>query len=77
MDRRTLRDWVCRYNHDGVGGFSDAERSSRPRVLSADQPEELKAPLLAGHDPALHGVTGWRCLDECTVGRMLQRLGLA
>jgi len=40
------------------------------------QLEELKAPVLSGPDPALHGATGWRCLDECTVGKMLQRLGL-
>ncbi len=76
MDRQTLRDWFRRYNHDGFGGFSDAERSGRPRALSADQLEELKAPVLAGPAPALHGVTRWRCLDECTVGKMLQRLGL-
>ncbi len=76
MDRQTLRDWVRRYNHDGVGWLSDAKRSGRPMALSADQLEELKAPVLAGPDPALHGVTGWRCLDECTVGKMLRRMGL-
>lgn len=68
-----------RYNHDGVGGLSDARRSGRPLALSADQleeVEELKAPVIAGPDSALHGVSGWRCLDECTVGRMLQRMGL-
>ena len=72
MDRQTLRDWVRRYNHDGVGGLSNAKRSGRPVALSVDQLEELKAPVLAGRDRALHGLTGWRCLDECTVGNMLQ-----
>ncbi len=52
MDRQTLRDWARRYNHDGVGGLSDAKRSGRPVALSADQLEELKAPVLAGPDPA-------------------------
>ena len=31
MDRQTLRDWVHRYNHEGLGGLSDARRSGRPR----------------------------------------------
>lgn len=48
MHRQTLRDWVRRYNHNGVGGLSDAERSGRPLALSADPLEELKAPVLAG-----------------------------
>jgi len=65
-----------RYNHDGVGRLSDARRSGRPLALSAGQLEELKDPMLADPDSALHGVSGWRCLDGCTVGRMLQRMGL-
>ncbi len=72
MDRQTPRDSVRRYNHDGVGGLSNAKRSGRPVALSADQLEELKAPVLAVRDRALHGSIGWRCLDECTVGNTLQ-----
>lgn len=63
MDRQTLRNSVHRYNHGGVGGLSDAERSGRPPALSAEQMEELKAVVLAGPDLAIHGVTRWRCLD--------------
>jgi transposase len=48
MDRQTLRDWVHRYNHDGVGGLSDGHRSGRPPALSAEQMQDLKALVLAG-----------------------------
>jgi transposase len=84
MDRQTLRDWVHRYNHEGIGGLSDAERSGRPPALSAEQMEDLKDLVLAGPDLAIHGVTRWRCLDrrdrralrghgERTVRKMLRR----
>jgi transposase len=90
MDRQTLRDWVHRYNHEGIGGLSDARRSGRPAALSAEQMEDLKALVLAGPDLAIHGVTRWRCVDLCaviadrhgvvvherTVGKMLRRMGL-
>lgn len=90
MDRQTLRDWVHRYNHDGIGGLSDAHRSGRPPALSAEQMQDLKALVLAGPDLAIDGVTRWRCLDlsaaiadrygvvvhERTVGKMLRRMGL-
>jgi transposase len=90
MDRQTLRDWVHRYNHEGIDGLSDARRSGRPAALSAEQMEDLKALVLAGPDLAIHGVTRWRCVDLCaviadrhgvvvherTVGKMLRRMGL-
>jgi transposase len=90
MDRQTLRDWVHRYNHEGIGGLSDAQRSGRPPALSAEQMQDLKDLVLAGPDLAIHGVTRWRCLDLCaaiadrygvvvherTVGKMLRRMGL-
>jgi len=50
MDRQTRRDRVHRYNHDGAGGLSDAERSGCPPALSAEQMEDLKALVLAGPD---------------------------
>ncbi len=31
MDRQTLRDWVHRYNAEGIAGLSDAPRSGRPQ----------------------------------------------
>lgn len=90
MDRQTPRDWVHRYNADGLAGLRDAPRSGRPAVLSAEQMAELKALVLAGPDLAKDGVVRWRCLDlrsvietrfqvtvhERTVGKLLRRLGL-
>ena len=90
MDRQTLRDWVHRYNAEGVSGLSDGRRSGRPPVLSAEQMQDLKDVVLAGPDLALHGVTRWRCIDLCTaiaeryevvvhertVGKLLRRMGL-
>ena len=90
MDRQTLRDWVHRYNADGIAGLSDARRSGRPSALSADQMQELKALVLAGPDLANDGVVRWRCLDlraviearyavvvhERTVGKLLRGMGL-
>jgi len=32
MDRQTLRDWVHRYNAEGLAGLSNRRASSRPRA---------------------------------------------
>jgi transposase len=90
MDRQTLRDWVHRYNADGIAGLHDAPRSGRTPALSERQLEELKALVLAGPDPARDGVVRWRCVDlrsviaarygvvvhERTVGKLLRRMGM-
>lgn len=90
MDRQTLRDWVHRYNADGIAGLSDAPRSGRPPALSDAQMEELKGLVIAGPDLANDGVVRWRCIDlraviearyevvvhERTVGKLLRRMGL-
>ena len=88
MDRQTLRDWVHRYNAQGVAGLRDASRSGRPAALSAEQMQELNDLVLAGPDLARDGVVRWRCVDlrgqikarfevevhERTVGKLLRRL---
>jgi transposase len=90
MDRQTLRDWVHRYNGEGIAGLSDAQRSGRPPALSVAQMQELKDLVLAGPDLAHDGVVRWRCIDlrsvikerfkvevhERTVGKLLRRIGL-
>ncbi len=63
MDRQRLRDWVHRYNAQGIAGLSDAKRTGRPGALSAAQMAELTALTLAGPDLAKHGVVRWRCVD--------------
>ena len=89
MDRQTLRDWVHRYNAEGVEGLCDRARPGRPPRLSGVQLAELARLVEAGPDAARHGVVRWRCVDlraeiklrfeveisERHVGRLLKRLG--
>jgi transposase len=91
MDRQTLRDWVHRYNTEGIAGLADAPRTGRPPVLTGEQMAELKRLVLTGPDPACDGVVRWRCIDlrdqiadrfavgvhERTVGKLLRRMGLS
>lgn len=88
MDRQTLRDWVHRYNAQGVAGLSDACRPGRTAALGGQLLERLRELVLAGPDPVLDGVVRWRCVDlrsalqrrygvvlhERTVGKLLRRL---
>lgn len=41
MDRQTLRDWVHRYNAEGLAGLVDRPLPGRPPRLSAEQMREL------------------------------------
>lgn len=88
MDRQTLRDWVIRYNDEGVDGLCDRPRSGRPAQLMPTQLAELAQWVEDGPDVAVHGVVRWRCIDlqaqikerfgvavsERHVGRLLRRL---
>jgi transposase len=90
MDRQTLRDWVHRFNAEGIAGLEDRPREGRPPALTDTQMQELKALVLAGPDPERDGVVRWRCIDlreqiarrfelevhERTVGKLLHRLDL-
>ena len=88
MDRQTLRDWVVRFNDEGVDGLRDRPRPGRPAQLDATQLAELARLVEDGPDIAVHGVVRWRCADlqaqikqrfdvevsERHVGRLLKRL---
>src|SRR3954451_10018053 len=51
MDRQTLRDWVHRYNAEGLAGLSDRRRPGpRPR-LTPEQAAELEDVVERGPDP--------------------------
>ena len=63
MDRQTLRDWVHRYNAEGLAGFSNRRAAPRSRRLDAGQLGELVSWLEAGPDPATDGVVRWRRQD--------------
>ena len=91
MDRQTLRDWVHRYNEEGLDGLSDRRRPGpRPR-LTPEQEAELATAVERGPDPERDGVVRWRRVDlqaligtrftvrlhERSVGKVLRRLGFA
>jgi transposase len=89
MDRQTLRDWVHRYNAEGLDGLENRKVPQRPRRLVPAQMAELAAWVEAGPDPARDGVVRWRRKDlqhriaaefgvelhERSVGKQLAALG--
>jgi transposase len=89
MDRQTLRDWVHRYNAEGLAGLVNRRSPGRPARLSPDQKTDLAALVEAGPDPERDGVVRWRRIDlkrrietmfgvamhERTVGKQLAALG--
>jgi transposase len=91
MDRQTLRDWVHRYNADGLAGLHDRRRSGRRPRLTPEQLAELEKVVDDGPDPETDGVVRWRRVDlqalikarfdvalhERSVGKLLHRLGFA
>ena len=90
MDRQTLRDWVHRYNSEGVPGLRSIRTGGHPACLTDVQMAELKALTLKGPDPEKDKVVRWRCVDlrdqverrftvtvsERTIGRWLRKLGM-
>ena len=78
MDRQTLRDWVHRYNAEGLAGLSNHRSAPRPRRLDPGQVSELMAWLETGPDPAPvpvgDGVVRWRRRD--LQRRLADRLGV-
>jgi transposase len=89
MDRQTLRDWVHRYNAEGIAGLSNRPAPGPESRLSADQEAEVTEWMESGPDLERDGVVRWRCRDlqerierefqvsfhERTIGKLLARLG--
>jgi transposase len=67
MDRQTLRDWVIRFNAEGIAGLRDRPRSGRPPGLDGGQLAAFKALVLRGPDPERDGVSTWRAKDLCRI----------
>jgi len=63
MDRQTLRDWVLRYNEQGVDGLASRKPPGAAPRLSPAQMRELCDLVLAGPDPRTNEVVRWRCVD--------------
>jgi transposase len=65
MDRQTLRDWVHRYNAEGVEGLRDRPRSGRLCALDEGRQATLKALVLRGPKLERDGCVAWRARDLC------------
>lgn len=90
MDRQTLRDWVHRYNAEGLAGLVSRVGPGPAPLLNEAQMAELLALVVKGPDPEVDQVVRWRCLDlreqvarrfavettERTIGRWLRQLQL-
>ena len=74
MDRQTLRDWVVRFNAEGIAGLHDQPRPGRPVRMDEGRQAALKAMILRGPDPERDGVSSWRIVDLCRLAE--QRLGV-
>ena len=91
MDRQTLRDWVHRYNEEGLAGLVDRSLPGRTPMLGTEQMRELAAIVETGPDPERDGIVRWRRIDLCnlverrfgirlaerTMSSILRRLGFA
>ncbi len=89
MERQTLRDWVHRYNTEGVEGLKDHPRTGRKPLLNKEQLSALEQIVEKQPDPDTDGVVRWRCRDlrieiknrfnvaisERSVGRILRAQG--
>ena len=91
MDRQTLRDWVHRYNADGLTGLADRPRPGRESRLTEAQRCEVAKWVEDGPDRKTDGVVRWRCADlrdriaakfhvqlhERSVGKLLKKLNFS
>lgn len=86
MTRQTLRDWVIRYNAEGIEGLHDRPKGHAQRALTPEQEQHLEELVLRGPEGTL---VRWRRVDlrdvikrefgvdyhERSVGKILRRLG--
>jgi len=63
MERQTLRDWVHRYNAEGLAGLSSRVGPGPAPLLSEAQLAEFKKLVVDGPDPETDKVVRWRCID--------------
>ena len=91
VDRQALRDWVHRYNEEGLPGLHDRRRPGPRSRLTPGREAELEAVVERGPDPDRDGVVRRRRvglkaliearfavrLHERSVGKVLRRLGFS
>lgn len=56
VDRRTLTNWIHRFNAEGIDGLIDRQRPGRPRVIDAEQTQHYRELI---EEPERVGVTHW------------------
>ena len=70
-----MRDWVHRYNADGVPGLADRHGGGVARRLSAEQEAEVADWIRKGPDLEKDKVVRWRCAD--IQARLAELFGVA
>src|SRR5258706_14219126 len=63
MERQTLRDWVHRYNAEGLAGLSSRVSAGPTPRLNEEQMAALKELVVNGADPARVGGVRWPCVE--------------
>ena len=92
MDRQTLRDWVHRYNAEGLDGLENRPERGRPeRRLTPEQEAVVGEWVRQGPILAEHKVIRWRLVDlrdeidrkfgvrfhERSIGKLMARLNFS
>jgi transposase len=86
--RQTLRDWVIRYNAEGLAGLKDRPKPGRTPRLRGDNLKAFDRLVDDGPDIATDKAVRWRCADlkevakdrfgvslsERSIGRVLGKL---
>jgi transposase len=92
MDRQTLRDWVHRFNEQGLAGLTNrANSGAPPRKLTVEQEAAVAEWVRQGPTLEQHKVIRWRLVDlrdevarcfgvqlhERTMGKLMARLNFS
>jgi len=75
MDRQTLRDWVIRFNEQGLDGLINKSSPGAPGKLTEEHKAFLARLVDEGPIPAVHGVVRWRACD--LIMRLQEEFGLS
>jgi transposase len=75
MDRQTLRDWVIRFNEQGLDGLVNRPSPGAPGKLNDEHKAFLARIVEEGPIPAVHGVVRWRACD--LIMRLYEEFGLS
>ena len=84
-----VRDWVLRFDAEGLAGLVDRKVPGRTPLLTSEQRAAFVQALEAGPKPEVHGAVRWRLVDLArwlqdefgvslsrqTLGRELRRMG--